>query len=206
MSCCPPLFAALLALLLLAAGDATAQSLTGKLDSEQPIDIAADSLEVLRDEHVAVFRGNVNATQGNTRLKADELTVHYKSRKEGGSGDIAGSISRIDAAGNVFISSPSETAQGDKGVYDVDRREITLTGKVVLTRGENVIRGQHLVMNMETGHSKIDGGEPGVAGGQGRVHSIFVPERKGSTEAPASGATSAPAPVPSDKPRHDATN
>jgi lipopolysaccharide export system protein LptA len=99
--------------------------------------------------------------------------VHYRTKEGGVDGGIAGSIARIDASGGVFVSSPTETAQGDAGVYDVDRGEITLTGQVVLTRGENVIRGQRLVLNMETGHSRIEGTGP-----SGRVRGYFVPSRK----------------------------
>jgi lipopolysaccharide export system protein LptA len=201
-----PLLVPLLSLLLLAAVGAGAQSLTGKQDSDQPIEIVADNLEVMRDQHVAVFRGNVNATQGNLRLKADELTVHYKGSKQGGSGDIAGSISRIEAAGGVFISSPTETARGESGVYDIDRREISLSGKVVLTRGDNVISGQHLVMNMQTGRSRIDGGEPGSPGGQARVHSIFVPKRQGGKDGARETSPSDSTPVPDHKPQPGVTN
>jgi len=207
------LFAILAALLWLAAGHAGAQSLTGKLDTDKPIEIVADSLEVLQEDRIAIFRGAVNAVQGEIRLKADELKVYYKSRKEGGGSGIAGSISRIDAAGGVFISSPSETAQGDKGIYHVDRREIELSGRVVLTRGENVIRGQRLVMNMETGRSTIDGGEPGTAGGTGRVRSIFVPADKGDESdggeretPPVRGPRSDVAPVPASKPQRSVSN
>ena len=69
----------------------------------------------------------------------------------------------------MFVSSPEETAQGDNGIYDVQSKQIVLTGAVVLTRGENVVRGQRLVMNMETGRSQMKGG---------RVQGVFVPTKK----------------------------
>ncbi len=150
---------------------ANAQGAKGSQDVDQPIEISADSLEVLQDEEVAVFRGNVDAVQGNIRLRADELKVHYRAK--GTATSATGSIVRIDARGSVFVSSPTETAQGDVGVYNIETNEITLTGKVVLTRGKNVIRGQRLVLNMATGHSRIDGG-----GTSGRVRGYFVPSKK----------------------------
>lgn len=160
-------------LALLASAAAQAQGSTANHDTKQPIEINADSLEVLQDKQIAVFRGNVDAVQGQIRLRADELKVHYRTKDSSGGGGISGSIARIDATGNVFVSSATETAQGDAGVYDVDRGEITLTGKVVLTRGENVIRGRRLVLNMETGHSRIEGDA-----GAGRVRGYFVPSQK----------------------------
>lgn len=163
------LLACLAGLLLSAAPPAQAQD----HDADQPIAINADSLEVLQKDRRAVFRGNVDAQQGRILLKADELEVHY-SGKDGG-GQVAGSITRIDARGSVFVSSPTETAQGDVGVYDVGAKEITLTGKVVLTRGDNVVRGQRLVLNLATGKSRIEGG-------RGRVRGYFVPSRKGASK------------------------
>jgi len=131
-------------------------------NSEQPIQIDADSLEVQQNEQMAVFRGNVQATQGEVRLRADELRVHYRgdaARPQARSaGPASGNIVRIDALGHVFVSSPSETAQGDVGVYDVPRRVITLNGNVVLTRGANVLRGNQLVMDMDSGRSQFSGG------------------------------------------------
>lgn len=143
-------------------------------DTDQPIEINADSLEVEQNQQVATFRGNVDAVQGDIRLRADELKVHYRDGGGNGSGT-AGAIVRIDAVGNVFVSSPAETAQGDSGVYDIDNREITLVGQVVLTRGENVLRGERLVLNMATGRSRIESG--GQRGGE-RVRGIFTPSKK----------------------------
>ena len=144
------------------------------LDTDNPIEITADSLEVKRNENIAIFRGNVDALQGEMRLHADELTVHYRSAGSGDSGINA--ISRIDAAGSVFITSSRETAQGEVGVYDVENNLITLTQNVVLTRGENVIQGNRLVLNLTTGQSRVDGGV-GATRSEGRVQSLFVPKR-----------------------------
>jgi lipopolysaccharide assembly outer membrane protein LptD (OstA) len=83
-------------------------------------------------------------------------------------------IAKIEAEGNVFVSSPKETAKGERGVYDVDRSRIDLVGGVVLTQGENVVRGDQLEMNLATGESKVTSAQGG-----GRVRGLFVPEKKG---------------------------
>lgn len=167
-----------LALLGLLVGPAEAASNRPTLqhNADLPIEINADSLEVQQDKQLAVFRGNVDAKQGEIRLRAQELKVWYRSGgdKAAAAADIGGSIVRIDAVGQVFINSPQETARGDLGVYDVASREITLTGDVVLTRGENVIRGEKLVMDMDTGLSRMHGG----AGG--RVRGLFTPPKQGA--------------------------
>jgi len=154
--------------------------------NDQPIEIISDSLEVQQDKQVAVFTGNVDAVQGDMRLKADQLRVHY--RQEGNNAQAArpartpapsdpatmnSSIDRIEAFGNVFVSSSTETGQGDQGVYDVARRTIVLEGKqVVLTRGQNVLRGSRMVMNLDTVNSTME------AAPSGRVRMLMVPEKK----------------------------
>jgi lipopolysaccharide export system protein LptA len=146
-------------------------------DSSQPIEITADSLEVIQPQQLAIFKGNVDAVQGDLRLRADTLKVHYRQRPAGqpaAAGAAANpptSIHRIDAVGRVFISSPEETARGDVGVYDVDNRSITLEGQVVLTRGDNVLRGNRATMDLASGRSTM------VPTTGERVHGLFVPNR-----------------------------
>ncbi len=143
-----------------------------KHDTAQPIEITADALEVQQDEGVAVFTGAVNAIQGDLVLRADILRVHYGPGGES-NGGFPGAISRIDAQGSVFFSTPSETAEGDTGVYDVGGGTITLVGGVILTRGKNVLSGSRLELSLATGRSRLysDGVD-----GEGRVRGLFVPE------------------------------
>ena len=68
---------------------------------------------------------------------------------------------------------------GDDGVYDVVAHTVTMTGKVVLTRGKNVMRGPQLTVNLDTGRAtlgagKTPGGPSGTTSG-GRVQGIFTP-------------------------------
>jgi lipopolysaccharide export system protein LptA len=89
-------------------------------------------------------------------------------------------IHRLDAAGGVVVHSPSETAKGDFGIYDLDRKLITLIGKVQLTQGNNVVNGQRLVINLDTGRAVVDGGPPGVNQSGGRVTGHFTVPQKNS--------------------------
>lgn len=148
-----------------------------KHDTRQPIEITADTLEVDREKNIAVFQGNVDAIQGEMRLRARVLTVHY-SQKQNAQGT---AISRIDAEGDVFVSSPTETAQGQRGVYDVEEGTIRLNDQVVLTRGENVIRGDRLVMDLNSGLSRVESAAAGES--SERVHGVFVPGGEKDEEA-----------------------
>jgi lipopolysaccharide export system protein LptA len=88
-------------------------------------------------------------------------------------------IHRLDAAGGVVVKSPSETAKGDIGIYDLDRKLITLIGNVQLDRENNQVMGQRLVIDLDSGRAVVDGGPPGVNSSGGRVTGHFtVPQRQ----------------------------
>ncbi len=158
---------------VLALGGTAARGQTGlenAYDSNLPIEITADALEVQQNAGVAVFRGNVDAVQGELNLRADQLTVHYRKGE-----NTPNAISLIQADGSVFLSSPNEMAQGNRAIYNIDTNTIELIGSVVLTRGENVIRGNRLVLNLATGKSKMESGAT-ATGKKERVKALFVPK------------------------------
>lgn len=153
-------------------------------DSSQPVEITADALEVFQEKQTAVFSGNVDAKQGELILRADKMTVYYregggnnKAKKEGSlmpDADMGSkSISKIVAIGDVFIISGTETAKGEKGVFDVDNNIISLSGSVVLTNGENTLKGDSLIYDIGRGKSKLVSQKG--AGQKGRVRGVFVP-------------------------------
>ncbi|HEY8592344.1 MAG TPA: LptA/OstA family protein [Sphingomicrobium sp.] len=142
-------------------------------NTNAPVDVSADRIEVQDRADRAVFSGNVHAAQGNLTLDTPRLTVAYST---GGSDNVQ--IKRLDAADGVVVRSPSETARGDFGVYDLDRKLITLIGNVQLTREQSRVSGARLVIDLNSGRAVIDGGPPGVNSTGGRVSGHFtVPQR-----------------------------
>ncbi|HSA80059.1 MAG TPA: lipopolysaccharide transport periplasmic protein LptA [Geminicoccaceae bacterium] len=173
-------------------------------DTSLPIEITADQLEVAQRERVATFTGNVDAVQGELVLSADQLRVfYYGNRQDERPVGASGSIRRIEAEGNVFVSSPRETAQGKLGTYDVASNQLTLQGAVVLTQGENVVRGERLEMDLVSGRSRVlaavaasEGAEPAQ-----RVRAVFTPEQANPAAGPVTPDADPPArPRPADPP------
>ena len=166
---------------LLAGGVATlgfgtlagAQSIAG-FDANQPVNYAADRLELQDRQDRLVLTGNVIITQGDLRFTAGRTTVAYS--------DTGGlSIQRIDATGGVTVTRGSERASGSAAVYDFNRRVIILSGGVALNRGTDTLSGGRLVIDLDTGVASVDGNSaagPRAATGSGRVSGTFsVPER-----------------------------
>ncbi|HKU92203.1 MAG TPA: LptA/OstA family protein [Sphingomicrobium sp.] len=141
-------------------------------DSNAPVDVNADRIEVQDRADRALFVGNVHVKQAELTLDTQRLTVAYSSN-----GGVQ--IRRLDAAGGVTVHSPSETAKGDFGIYDLDRKLITLIGNVQLNRDQNQVNGARLVIDLDSGRAVIDGGPAGVNQSGGRVSGHFtVPQRQ----------------------------
>jgi lipopolysaccharide export system protein LptA len=147
-------------------------------DTKQPIDINADRFEIRDKDRTAILQGAVKVRQGQLMLDSTKMRVFYDRTSAKNP-----TIKRIDAQGAVRFNSPSEKAESAWGIYDVEERQLTLGGNVKLTRGDNVVQGQRLEVNLITGVTTLDGAAGGkqtaaVANG-GRVKARFsVPERK----------------------------
>ena len=166
--------AALLALALLA-GPVHAAT---KHDASAPIDLDAATSDVEDKLGRVTFKGDVKVHQADLRLNSDQVKVYYK--RKGGQPE----IQRLDAAGHVKLDQPDQHATADYGVYDVVNRLVTLIGNVVLTQKQSVVRGQRLLVNLDSGRSVLDGrtaggGTQGAPAQGGRVTGRFVvPQRK----------------------------
>jgi len=138
---------------------------------DNPVDISADRLEVKQKENIAFFTGNVVVTQSDMSLISDRITVFYEGDREEGN---TSSISRLDASGNVVMTSLTETIRSTWGVYDFAERIITLGGQVVFTNAEGQITSPRLQVNLETGQITMDGGRTDDDN-TGRVTGQFTP-------------------------------
>lgn len=154
-----------------------AQSLLNH-NSNAPVDYSADRIELQDRQNRVFLSGNVDIRQAGLRLTSARMTVAY--RNQGGI-----EIDRIDATGGVTVVKGDERASGDVGIYDFNRRIITLVGNVSLRQAGNTLNGGRLVIDLTTGRSSVDGRGSGAAVGSagegGRVSGRFtVPERDGN--------------------------
>jgi lipopolysaccharide export system protein LptA len=167
-------FVLLLALLSSAPAMAQAPALVGKHDANAPINVSADKFLADSNAKTGTWSGNVLVVQGDMRMRANSVRLNVVGKDN--------KPDKILANGNVVVDSPnSGTVTGDNGIYDVVARTVTMTGKVVLTRQKDVMRGNQLTVNLETGVATLGGGAKamGPANG-GRVQGIFTPPSSSS--------------------------
>ncbi|SMO83208.1 lipopolysaccharide transport periplasmic protein LptA [Paracoccus laeviglucosivorans] len=150
-----------LSLSLALAITAHAQTQTGfgsAQDVSAPVEVTADSLQVDQKTGLATFSGNVLIGQGAMRLSADRVTVTYAQGN-------AQKISNLRAEGNVTLASGQDAAEAKAADYDVASGNVVLTGDVLLTQGRNVLAGEKVTVNLESG----------TANASGRVRSVLQP-------------------------------
>ena len=130
-----------------------------RLETTDSVITARDSLEYWQTRQLAVARGDAVIKQGKYRLKADVLSAHFATNASGNQG-----VEQIDAFGKVHISTPTEIARGDEGVYILDSGIATLCGNVRITRGDSQLNGECAEVNLNTGISRLLGGTGRVKG------------------------------------------
>ena len=146
---------------------ATAQDISAlkNHDTEAPLTFKADDARLKHKEGRGFLKGNVSITQGDLQMTADEMIVLFDN--EGGFDNPT--IHRLDAKGGVKVVSTTETVTAEWGVYDVNRRLVTLGGTVNYQRNGASIKGERLELDLVSGSVKLDG----ETSGDGRVSGSF---------------------------------
>jgi lipopolysaccharide export system protein LptA len=130
-------------------------------DPEEPVEVTSERLEVDQNGGVATFIGDVIVVQGQMRLTAPRVRVEYTTGDEG-------KIQLIHATGGVTMVNGEETAEGEDAVYSVDAGTVVMSGDVIVTQGPNVLAGQQLFVDLDTGTGTMEG----------RVRTIFKQENQ----------------------------
>ena len=163
---------------LFCAGNAHAQSFGGAFDgvgdNNEPIQIEADSLEIVDDQNTALLTGNVNVVQGTTIMKAKRIKVYYLRKNE--SGQSKSGIRKIEASGKVAVRSEDNYATADNAVVDMISEIVTMKGNVFVSQGNNVANGCTLTVNLKTSVSEIKPCKS--SSGSGRVRILLDPKSR----------------------------
>jgi len=177
------------------------QGMMNDQKKDQPVQIEAATLEVRDKDKKATFSGNVQVVQGDTTMKCQRLVVFYgqevgiggekqssaarvtTSKSTPGMPQGAQNIRRIEAQGGVTVLTKDQNARGDLGIYDLQKKTITLSGHVTVSQGPNIISGERVVVDTVTGNARVESGSsnPGntAAPGQptGRVKALIQPSK-----------------------------
>ena len=118
----------------------------------KPVQIEADSMEVLQEAKQAVFTGNVDAKKGNLQMTSDSLVVDYSEVNE------KREITHLNARGSVIVVSKGQRVQAQWAKMDVRANTVVMGDNVTVFDGRSVIKGRRLELDLTTGESRFVGG------------------------------------------------
>jgi lipopolysaccharide export system protein LptA len=109
-------------------------------DRDQPIELAADSVDIDEGKGVSVYRGNVDVRQGSIRLRADVVTIHQSDRGP----------SKVVAEGRPVKFQQQSTqgpVQGEarRVEYEVASENLVLIGDALLVQDKDSMRSDRIV-------------------------------------------------------------
>lgn len=160
---------------------------------------ARDSLEYHENDRRAVARGDAVVVTNDQRwLRADLLTAFLYApgearppaspnrrapRADGSaatplSGGGNQNIKRVLLEGNVVIVTQADTVRGARADYNPHVGTAEVTGGAQITRGQNHLSGDRVMVNLETGLGRL------LPGNDGRVRALVVPNQATGTQTP----------------------
>ena len=109
-------------------------------DKDQPVELAADSVDIDESKGRSIYKGDVDLRQGSMRLLADVVTVHQKKRKP----------TKLIAEGRPVKfrqQSDKGPVKGEAGrmEYEVDSENLVMIGNAVLIQGKDSMRSDRIV-------------------------------------------------------------
>lgn len=152
------------------------------INPELAISVGANESEFLKEEARVILRGDVTIDQGVLHLAADEVTIEYLQGDTRDNGT-QGKVNSLLARGTVKIVCESDRAHGGEAFYNVSRRTIQLTHNVLLVRDSNILKGETLFIDLDTGHMTIEGGgtlmtDSTEIARDTRIKAVFTPAAK----------------------------
>jgi lipopolysaccharide export system protein LptA len=136
------------------------------MEKDQPIQIISDRMDAYNEKRMVVFSGNAVATQGARTIRAERLTLYYRDDQKkpgrstvGGGGEGTGNLERVEAKGRVTITEGERVVTGEDALFELDAQKITITGSAVLREGDNIIRGDRIVVFLNENRGVVEGDE-----------------------------------------------
>lgn len=141
-----------------------------KTDSDQPIDITADSLEMNDSKRISTYTGNVTFKQGSLNIKSESLVLYFDENNE---------LDYMEMTGNpAQLKQQNEEQKWMNGsanhiTYKDKESLLTLKDDAEFTSGNDHITSNFIKIN--TDNEQIQAGEKD---NNSRVHIKILPRSK----------------------------
>jgi len=155
--------------------------LTGSysMANEPPIQIEANHMLSMENSDSVQFSGDVDARQGEVRIRCDEMTVYYTKadKKIRKTEKKSQQVEKLYCDGNVEVTKKDWLGTSQKLVYLKKIRQVILTGHAKAWQGQNMVSGAKIIYYLDEGRSEVISGPAGKAktdNKSGRVHMTIL--------------------------------
>lgn len=112
---------------------------------------ATDSIELHDERRVVIARGGARLMRPGEELRGAALSLHLD--ESGGRG--RNRLARIEAEGDVRVTSCAGIVQAQRVVYDPNSGDARLSGDVRMTRGNDRLEGAEAEINTKSGSMRV---------------------------------------------------
>lgn len=129
------------------------------LAEDAPIHIEADKMTSTEKTSSVVFTGEVDAKQGDVRIRTDKMTVYYseKDKKAAKDKKTAQQVEKLICIGNVEITRGEWLGTSKKMIYLSKERQVILTDNAKAWQGQNMVSGDKIIYYLDEGRSEVVG-------------------------------------------------
>ncbi|MBW1635878.1 MAG: lipopolysaccharide transport periplasmic protein LptA [Deltaproteobacteria bacterium] len=131
--------------------------------SAKPIHIEADHMTSTEKTDSVLFEGDVDAKQGDVRIRADKMTVFYSKKqaktKKKKAGKSSQQVEKLVCIGNVEVTKGEWLGTGKKMIYLAKDQQIILLDNAKAWQGQNMVAGNKIIYYIGQGRSEVIGGK-----------------------------------------------
>jgi len=139
---------------------------------DAPIHIEANRMTSTERTSSVVFIGEVDAKQGDVRIRADEMTVYYtetdkdkKAEEKKAEEKTSQQVEKLVCTGNVEITRGEWLGTSKNMTYLSKERQVILTGNAKAWQNQNMVSGETIIYYLDEGRSEVMGGSPAATVG-----------------------------------------
>lgn len=136
--------------------------------------ITSKKLEFDYRKYIAVFEGDVVATDPEIKMQADRMTIWF---------DETNNLKRALATGNVKMWYQDKTATGQTVVYDASKGQAQIVGNAQLARGKDSVSGDKITVWLNDDRMEVEPGRlivyPQKEGSGGQGLKDLIPGKRG---------------------------
>jgi lipopolysaccharide export system protein LptA len=149
--------------------------------AEAPIHIEANKMTSTEKSNSVIFSGDVDAKQGDVRIRSDQMTVFYNELDSGSKGKdkdkdkkkaaqptekkTSQQVDKLICIGNVEVTRGEWLGTGKKMVYLSKERQVILTDNAKAWQGQNMVSGDKIIYYLDEGRSEVVGGSKATTAG-----------------------------------------